>query len=157
MLQAAGYERYEVSAFAKNNKLCQHNLNYWQFGDYIGIGAGAHGKRSLETAPDPSHHPKLKILRTKQPSQPRLYQNQPPQCEILPIADSDIVAEFMLNTLRLVEGVEFSHFTESTGLPWSSILPVWQRLQHKGLVRSDRCATTALGLRYLDSVVAEFL
>ena len=73
------------------------------------------------------------------------------------IEQSELAAEFMLNALRLVEGVSFKVFEQQTGLPWISQQPTWQRLVENGLVRTDKICTTPLGLRYLDSVVAEFV
>jgi len=146
-LERAGYQRYEVSAFARPGKQCQHNLNYWRFGDYMGIGAGAHGKITTNEA----------ILRTSKARQPRLYQQDPEQIQVSPVADEDLPVEFAMNALRLIDGVPFEQATAATGLPWSRFSTSWDLLQKKGLVRGDRCATTPLGLRYLDSVVEAFL
>lgn len=146
-LQRAGYQRYEVSAFARPGKQCQHNLNYWRFGDYMGIGAGAHGKITTRQT----------ILRTSKARQPRLYQQDPEQIQVSPVAGEDLPVEFAMNALRLIDGVPFEHATTATRLPWSRFSTTWAALQKKGLVRDDRCATTPLGLRYLDSAVEAFL
>lgn len=151
LLAAHGYQRYEVSAFARAQNYCRHNLNYWSFGDYVGIGAGAHGKLSRHHAGD------LTVVRTQKASQPRLYQHDPLLTESNAVAIDERPLEFMMNALRLVQGVPMQTFSERTGLPWEVVAPVWQRLQQQGLVAADRCATTELGLRYLDSVVAEFM
>ena len=151
LLQASGYERYEVSAFTRDGRYCRHNLNYWSFGDYVGIGAGAHGK--LSTMADTG----LEVLRTRKASQPRLYLQRPGHTDINPVSAGARPLEFMMNALRLVHGVPVETFTERTGLEWSDIEPVWQRLHQQGLVEAGRCATTSLGLRYLDSVLAEFV
>lgn len=151
LLAEAGYQRYEVSAFARDDAQCRHNINYWTFGDYLGIGAGAHGKLSHIQGSDAA------IVRSRKASQPRLYLGNPAQTEYADVANSERVVEFMLNALRLVDGVSFATFESRSGLEWSTVAPTWETLVDQQLVRSDRCATTARGLRYLDSVVASFL
>lgn len=151
LLAEAGYQRYEVSAFAKPGSRCQHNLNYWGFGDYAGIGAGAHGKISHR------HEGALNILRTRKASQPRLYLAQPEQTISEPIAADALVVEFMMNALRLVEGVSWHTFAAHTGLQQAAISDVWNRLADQGLVQEAHCAATARGMRYLDTVLGEFL
>jgi putative oxygen-independent coproporphyrinogen III oxidase len=150
-LKDAGYLRYEVSAFAQDKQFCQHNLNYWSFGDYVGIGAGAHGKLVAPGVSTPG------LIRTTKAHQPRLYLADPEATQTSTIPSDQLVVEFMLNALRLVDGVDFSTFSTNTGLPWQAVAHMWEPLVEQGLVRADRCATTPLGLRYLDSVVAEFL
>ncbi len=150
-LEAAGYHRYEVSAFARRGFECRHNRNYWSFGDYLGIGAGAHGKISNTSASG------LTIKRTQKASQPRLYQVSPDTTTMKPVTLAERPLEFMMNVLRMVDGVEISEFILRTGLAWAVVEPTWQQLVSHGLVRHDRIATTPTGLRYLDSVLAEFL
>ena len=147
LLAEAGFQRYEVSAFARPGYACQHNLVYWSFGDYIGIGAGAHGKIT--------HGPN--IYRTQRPSQPRLYQQDSQITELTAIPQTQRPIEFMMNALRLLDGVTQQSFAERTQLPWQTVSQVWQELVDLDLVRHDRCATTGLGLRYLDSVLERFL
>lgn len=144
-LADAGFERYEVSAYTRS-KPCQHNLNYWQFGDYVGLGAGAHGKETL-TLPQ----------RTQNAHQPRVYLDNPNGGSRRVVENSELPFEFMLNVLRLRKGVSFDRFAERTGMPWDTFETVWGKLSDRDLVRSDRIATTDFGYRYLDSVVAEFL
>lgn len=146
LLAKHGYVRYEVSAYSKRDRQCQHNLNYWRFGDYMGIGAGAHGKIS-----------NTQIRRTQKPRQPRLFQQDPKHTIATAVDQQNVVFEFMLNTLRLVDGSSFAELEAQTGIPWQVCEGVWSKLLAQGLVRSDRAATTALGFRYLDSVVSEFL
>ena len=122
LLSETGFYRYEVSAFARSDRLCRHNLNYWQFGDYVGIGARAHGKRSTE------QNQKLVAIRSNKPSQPRLYMASPETTELQQVAADDLVLEFMMNALRLIDGVDWQVFEQSTGLTRTSIQPVWQRL-----------------------------
>ncbi|MEM9624022.1 MAG: radical SAM family heme chaperone HemW [Pseudomonadota bacterium] len=151
ILAEAGYVRYEVSAYARASAQCQHNLNYWRFGDYLGIGAGAHGKVTQRQAAT------CQVQRTAKASQPRLYQAEPRKTRTTPVTSSELPAEFMLNVLRLVDGVSKDTFAAHTGLSWDLISPRYLPLVDAGLLRSDVCATTAQGLRYLDSVVGEFL
>ena len=144
-LDDAGFERYEVSAHTRG-KRCMHNVNYWQFGDYVGLGAGAHGKETF-AAPE----------RTQNAHQPRVYLSNPSGGVRQTVAPPELPFEFMLNVLRLRRGVAFQTFFERTGIAWEVIAGVWDTLVDKGLVRPDRIATTDFGYRYLDSVVAEFL
>ena len=124
----AGLERYEVSAFARPGHRCAHNLNYWQFGDYLGLGAGAHGKLSFPH----------RVLRTVKWREPARY-----MAEALAgnaASNQDEVArkalpfEFMLNALRLREGFELPLFTERTGLPPSAIAAGLAKAREKGLL-----------------------
>ncbi len=148
-LQQAGFQRYEISAFARDGGACRHNLNYWCFGDYLGIGAGAHGK-----------HSRSEPLRTRRPRHPRAYLDTvaaglPAVTESIPA--SQLPFEFMLNALRLVDGVAEPRFHQTTGLPLSRIQPLLETLRAEGLLRNGRLACTALGLRFLDSITARFL
>ena len=141
-----GYRRYEVSAFARDDQACAHNINYWRFGDYIGIGAGAHGKRTTNDA----------IWRTAKPSQPRLYLAGSPGTKT-PVAHEERTVEFMMNALRLVDGVPPATFTARTGLPLADIADTLKELANWGLLQPNRIALTKRGYRQLDSVVARFL
>ena len=151
LLTDAGYQRYEVSAFARQGYRCRHNLNYWMFGDYVGVGAGAHGKVSCRD------NDGLTILRTSKVSQPRRYLAQPQQTTHQAIQADALIVEFMMNALRLVEGVDRQTFQAHTGLDWSAVSTVWNRLVDQGLVEERRCAPTPRGMRYLDTVLGEFL
>lgn len=150
-LAAAGLQRYEVSAFASPGLECRHNLNYWRFGDYLGAGAGAHGKR---TYLGPSG---LEVRRTRKASQPRLYLNAPAASTTHTVAPRDRTFEFMLNALRLADGVSQGCFEARTGLSLESLAPLWEPLVADGLVQADRIATTELGWRHLDTVLQRFL
>ena len=147
LLARHGYRRYEVSAFARDGHRCGHNLNYWRFGDYIGIGAGAHGKL---TRPDGT------VVRTAKAHQPRLYMRGAPGTAN-PVHPDDLPGEFMMNALRLTEGVELSSFEARTGLSAATIAECVTELNDWGLMRADRLALTAHGYRHLDAVVARFL
>jgi oxygen-independent coproporphyrinogen-3 oxidase len=146
-LAAAGYERYEVSAYSSPDRASRHNLNYWSFGDYIGLGAGAHGKLTLRN----------EIVRTRKPRQPRLYLQDPAATIRAPVEERELTFEFMLNALRLSAGVSFERFSDQTGLDRQALEPTWSHLVSQGLVQRHRIATTPLGFQYLDSVVQQFL
>lgn len=154
LLTKAGYIRYEVSAYAKKNQECKHNLNYWRFGDYIGIGAGAHGKISF---PD-------RITRQVRERHPQSYmeaiQNKENALiESRVIEPKDLPFEFMLNALRLTGGVDTSTFSERTGLPLSVISKGLTEASKKGLLDENpsKLKATPLGLRYLNNLQELFL
>ncbi|MCH8142052.1 MAG: radical SAM family heme chaperone HemW [Proteobacteria bacterium] len=147
LLADAGYRRYEISAYATESHQCLHNLNYWTFGDYLGAGAGAHGKRSRPTG----------IVRTSKPRQPRLYLANPEATNQLGLAECELAGEFMMNALRLSDGVSFELFTQRTGVPFETISEQWQTLVNQGLVCEERLAATPLGYRHLDSLIQRFL
>ncbi len=151
LLERHGYRRYEVSTFARPGHECRHNVNYWRFGDYLGIGAGAHGKH---TSFDDDG--KAAVLRTAKPSQPRLYLADH-SVATTQVASEELAFEFMLNALRLTEGVEWDVFTARTGLSRTAIEPTVSELIAWGLLRSDRIALTAEGRAQLDAVVSRFL
>ena len=154
MLNRAGYARYEVSAYCKTGFECKHNLNYWRFGDYIGIGAGAHGKISLPH----------EITRQVRERHPETYMQQIEQTgsaliESKTILPSDLPFEFMLNALRLSNGVSTASFNERTGLPLHRIANALEVACKKGLLDENPSVLkpTALGLRYLNDLQALFL
>ncbi len=151
---AAGLQRYEVSAFARADHRCFHNLNYWQFGDYLGIGAGAHGKLSFP-------HRVLRQVRWREPA---AYMRQALAGNAVSnqheVARRDLPFEFMLNALRLREGFELARFGQRTGLPLSAVLPALQQAQDKGLVeigRDDHVRPTERGFDFLSDLQAIFL
>ena len=154
LLTKAGFQRYEVSAYSKPGMECKHNLNYWRFGDYIGIGAGAHGKISF---PD-------KVTRQVSERHPETYmqaieQNGNALIESKEISAADLPFEFMLNTLRLTDGVATNTFSERTGLPLSSISKGLDEASKKGLLDPDPTVLkgTPQGLRYLNNLQELFL
>jgi putative oxygen-independent coproporphyrinogen III oxidase len=149
LLHSAGFNRYEISAFAKAEKQSQHNTNYWQFGDYIGIGAGAHGKISTGINGE--------INRRWKTRQPNDYLTKPALAGTQLVTAKELPLEFMMNALRLTNGVDEKLFEEKTGLCLEIIAPMRNRLIAKGLmVDGPQIATTALGFRFLDSVLNEF-
>jgi putative oxygen-independent coproporphyrinogen III oxidase len=163
-LSAAGFERYEVSAYARAGRQCQHNLNYWSFGDYLGVGAGAHGKVTFpETAPsDPVIGPArdVSIIRTLQLREPRRYlANVPALVTRNPVPSHELPFEFMLNALRLVDGFEQALFSERTGLTWSTIAAQVQALVGRNLLQQagTRWRPTPLGLTFLNELLLSFV
>jgi oxygen-independent coproporphyrinogen-3 oxidase len=152
LLEHAGLRQYEISAFARPGHGCRHNLNYWQFGDYLGIGAGAHGKLSNVR--------EGVVLRTSRTRSPRDYlagrldatrRESAVSAEELPL-------EFMMNALRLRAGTTIEVFEARTGLGFDAIAPRVRRLRDAGLMEPEPallCATPA-GYRFLDTVLAEF-
>ncbi|MGN6650091.1 radical SAM family heme chaperone HemW [Trinickia sp.] len=149
----AGYGRYEVSAYAKPNHQCKHNLNYWRFGDYLGIGAGAHSKLSF------AH----RIVRQARYKHPATFMEQAragaPIQEEHEVSAHDLPFEFMLNALRLVEGFPVHRFIERTGLSMTSIEPALQEAERRGLIERthEKIAPTVLGQRFLNDLQALFL
>jgi oxygen-independent coproporphyrinogen-3 oxidase len=150
-LAAAGFARYEISAYARPGARCRHNLNYWEFGDYVGIGAGAHGKQSL---PGPD---RMNVIRTTKPAQPRLYLADPLATERRLVSDDQRPFEFLMNALRLVGGVPRDTFESRTGLAPAVLEPAWSAGVARGLLDPERLATTPLGMRHLDAVLQTFL
>ena len=153
LLAAHGYEHYETSAFAQSKRRAKHNLNYWQFGDYLGIGAGAHSKLSF---PD-------KVLRQARHKQPQSYMQQviagsPVQTENEVGVDA-MPFEFMMNALRLNEGFDSSLFGERTSLSLLSIQSELQEAERRGLLLRDHqhIAPTLLGQRFLNDLLGVFI
>ncbi len=154
LLTKAGYKRYEVSAYAQRNQECKHNLNYWRFGDYIGIGAGAHGKISF---PD-------KITRQVRERHPESYMQAMETkgnalIESRVLEAKDLPFEFMLNTLRLTDGVATNTFSERTGLPLNVISKALAEASNKQLLDENpsQLKATPLGMRYLNNLQEMFL
>ena len=150
---AAGLARYEVSAFARDGHRCAHNLNYWEFGDYLGIGAGAHGKLSFP-------HRVLRQLRWRDPARymERALAGQPLASED-EVARAALPFEFMLNLLRLRAGFALTTFTGRTGLPLSALEPGLAEAEQRGLVERDahRVWPTPRGFDFLSDLQALFL
>ncbi|WP_006786706.1 radical SAM family heme chaperone HemW [Thiorhodospira sibirica] len=158
-LAEAGYQHYEISAHAPPGMECQHNLNYWQFGDYLGIGAGAHGKISSRSAAGT-----LVIERRSKQREPQGYIEQALNGASLlasayQLSASDTVFECMLNALRLQEGIPLSLFTQHTGLTASCLQSPWQHAITQGLMQNHpkQLAPTALGQRFLNDLQTLFL
>lgn len=144
LLESHGYLRYEISAFAREGEACRHNLNYWQFGDYLGVGAGAHGKLTRER----------EILRTAKTRMPRDYVDSPRR-KAMPIEVSALPVEFLMNALRLNAGFTLSLFEERTGLPAAILMPFLRRASSRQLIHMDTSEVrpTPLGLQYLNDLL----
>ena len=162
-LAGAGYAQYEISAYARAGAQCAHNLNYWNFGDYLGIGAGAHGKLTEPLS--------ATVSRTVREREPRRYlahgfAGLPATTRV---QRADLPFEFMMNALRLVDGFEERQFAVRTGLAWQTVEPQVHGLTERGLLeQSDqpdrrlemsprRWRPTELGFRFLNDVITEFL
>lgn len=154
LLAAQGYRAYEVSAFASSGRESRHNLNYWRFGDYLGIGAGAHGKL---TAPDKT------ILRTVKPHAPAAYQRDAGRADFGTRAaielPADRILEFLLNALRLNDGFELDLFEQRTGLSRELLWPRLEAAQAAGLLHctSGQVQPTARGRRFLNDLLLLFV
>lgn len=152
LLHERGYQRYEVSAYAKPQQQCQHNLNYWQFGDYYGIGAGAHGKLSSSES----------VVRTAKQRMPERYmtpRHNDRKALVRSLDPASLKAEFMLNALRLRDGVPATLYPVTTGRPMTDIMPEWTQLIQEELMAPStaQLVTTDLGWRFLNTVIARFL
>jgi len=152
-LGRAGYEHYETSAFARPGRRCRHNLNYWLFGDYLGIGAGAHGKLSF---PD-------RIVRTVRHRQPKQYMEAAlggtAESNRHEVAAADLGFEVMMNALRLVDGFALELFPQRTGMPLTAVLATLDTAERDGLIERDHAAVrpTLHGQRFLNELLQRFL
>lgn len=153
LLEDSSYTRYEVSAFSRNGKQSRHNLNYWQFGDYLGIGAGAHGKIT--------NIAENKVSRTRKHRQPNHYLRSSisRDAEFNSIDSADLPIEFLLNALRTKQGFSIGMFETRTGLPFSTIRKKVEYLVSNGLLQADKdwITTTNRGFSMLNSLLQEFL
>jgi oxygen-independent coproporphyrinogen-3 oxidase len=149
----AGLARYEVSAYAKAGHACSHNMNYWQFGDYLGIGAGAHSKLSFA-------HRVVRQVRVRDPAR-YMTQAMASQCvaQENEVKRSELPFEFMLNALRLADGFELSLFAERTGMPLSAVQAALTQAQAQGLLarEGDHVRPSARGFDFLNDLQALFL
>jgi putative oxygen-independent coproporphyrinogen III oxidase len=149
----AGLDRYEVSAYAKTGHRCKHNLNYWQFGDYLGLGAGAHSKLSF------AH----RVLRQVRFREPRLYMDHALAGNAMSqeeeVSRGELPFEFMLNALRLRHGFGLRDFSERTGLAMTAIEAALQEAERKGLIERDfsRVRPTQRGFDFLSDLQSLFL
>ena len=153
LLAAAGYEHYETSAFAKPKNRARHNVNYWTYGDYVGLGAGAHGKISFRD----------RITREIRERKPQTYLRAALDgdaiAETRDVADGERPFEFMLNALRLIEGFPLELFTRRTGLPLSTVEPQLAAAEAAGLIARDHATIrpTERGRRFLNDLLEPFL
>jgi oxygen-independent coproporphyrinogen-3 oxidase len=154
LLATLGYEQYEVSAYARDGLRCRHNLNYWRFGDYLAVGAGAHGKFSDDSG----------IWRYAKVANPLMYmetvEQSGPGIEMAPLDEPERVFEFMLNALRLTDGFNQSMFVERTGLPATRLKKRLAVASEKKLIEETSGGfwrVTGLGQRFLNDLQGEFL
>ncbi|MGE8408322.1 MAG: radical SAM family heme chaperone HemW [Pseudomonas sp.] len=152
LLARHGFHQYEVSAYAQPGRAARHNLNYWSFGDFIGIGAGAHGKLS---------HPDGRILRTWKTRLPKDYLNPAKPFKagekLLPV--DELPFEFLMNALRLTDGVDAALFSQRTGLPLEQLKAARREAEQKGLLQVEptRLVATARGQLFLNDLLQYFL
>jgi oxygen-independent coproporphyrinogen-3 oxidase len=154
LLAEHGYEQYEISAYARGGQRCQHNLNYWLFGDYLALGAGAHGKLTTATG----------VYRYKKPANPQQYmiaQEAPATSnELKSLSPSDLMLEFMLNSLRLSDGFSEDIFVARTGLSLRELEQATAEPRQKGLLERNEegiWRPTELGSRFLNDLQSEFI
>ena len=149
-LRQQGYRDYEVSAWCRDNRASRHNLNYWTFGDYLAMGAGAHGKVSLADG---------RILRYWKTRQPEAYLNRigSRTAGTADVEPDERPLEFLMNALRLTEGVDETLFLQRTGLPLATVGVKLDQMRREGLLAADRLQATDLGQRYLNSLLERFL
>ncbi|PIQ43634.1 MAG: YggW family oxidoreductase [Gammaproteobacteria bacterium CG11_big_fil_rev_8_21_14_0_20_46_22] len=149
LLNSEGFERYEISAYTRGNNPSQHNLNYWEFGDYIGIGAGAHGKLTTEAG----------IFRHQKKRSPKDYLADQTAINVTQIDESERPVEFMMNALRLSDGVLLSTFTERTGLALDALEPALSHAQNQGwlIIKDGKLRCTELGQRFLNECLVGFM
>jgi len=157
ILEDAGYKQYEISAFSKKDKQCQHNINYWQFGDYIGIGCGAHGKITNRLSQT--------IQRTVKIKHPKGYLdiNREHLDHLITVEKGELAFEFMMNQLRLFSSFNLEHFQKRTGLCSSTILPTLALAKKESLMKistsngQEYWKVTPLGHRYLNNLLEKFI
>ncbi len=153
VLRDNGYQQYEVSAYAREGKRCKHNLNYWHFGDYLGIGAGAHGKISDAEG----------ISRTRKINQPNAYMGKAGTAQGITddrrLSQEDVIVEFMMNALRLTDGFPVPLFQERTGLPISVAMNALKTAEQRGLLTQGArtICPTDTGRRFLNDLLCLFL
>lgn len=151
LLAEQGFEQYEVSAYAREKNYCRHNVNYWQFGDYLGIGAGAHGKISLVLP--------AQIIRTTKSRNPSQYLSTDDNRNLNAVAIRDLPLEFMMNHLRLKRGFSLNDYVATTGLSAATVEAALTKTVNDGLLKQTgeyyRCTET--GWNFLDRVLERFI
>jgi len=155
LLADAGYQQYEVSAYAQPRQRCKHNLNYWGFGDYLGIGAGAHSKITY-----PANNSIVRLSKQKHPE--KYLQTAARETRVQwrrEVSESDARFEFLMNALRLNAGFTLAQFQHTTGDSLQSLNPALQQAEQDGLIErhADTVSATTLGMRYLDSLLQRFM
>lgn len=151
LLAEHGFEQYEISAYSRPQLQSRHNMNYWQFGDYLGIGAGAHGKIS-QSIPDV-------IYRTVKPKSPEQYLKNPQSDQLTVLKKRELPFEFVMNHLRLKRGFTMQHYLHYTGLPEATLLPALTACIDQGLLRQQNghYLCSERGWNFLDSILEQFI
>ena len=152
LLSENGYQQYEISAYAQADSNCRHNLNYWQFGDYLGVGAGAHGKITM-TLPN-------QIIRTAKAKSPETYMGNPTNSGTShAIAAQELPLEFVMNQLRLKGGFTLNHYQAMTGLSATTLQPGLSDCLEQSLIKLENgyYACTDKGWDFLDTVLGRFM
>lgn len=156
-----GFFRYEVSAWVSgDDHPCWHNLNYWHFGDYLAIGAGAHGKVTLEEGWTKGELPGVyRFSKSRSPKDYMSYEDYPRFVGVQRLDQKRLISEYMMNGLRLVAGTSVANFESTTHQSVQRIIPVWERLKHQGLMqdRPDQLVATDKGLLFVNRLVQAFL
>ena len=154
LLPSAGYRQYEISAYSTDSYQCRHNLNYWRFGDYLGIGAGAHGKITLV-----GENKVVRRVRQRQPAAYLASQGRKSISNETVLTESDLVFEFMLNALRLSTGFEVDLFVSSTGISFSEVMPAIHKAIQLDLIHFDsgHLCPTERGFQYHNDLQSLFL
>ena len=144
LLQINNFKRYEISAYSKPGKKCQHNLNYWRFGDYLGLGAGGHGKLSSKTT----------AIRDARTNHPKDYLRHAGS-----IPDTELVFEYLLNRLRLTEGFPLDDMKRATGMTITQFTAIARKSINKGLlnIHDNYCNQTEAGYRHMNDILLDFL
>jgi oxygen-independent coproporphyrinogen-3 oxidase len=151
LLQVAGFEQYEISAWSRPDKQCRHNMNYWRFGDFLGIGAGAHAKLTMAG--------EGRVLRLSKQRHPRQFLSGGRVADESQLAAEDLIFEFFLNTLRLREGIDPELFSRRTGLDWKQVSERLNQAISDGLLEEQkgRIFHTETGWRFINDIQTLFL
>lgn len=163
LLTQAGFDRYEVSAWAGDDEPCRHNVNYWHFGDYLALGAGAHAKVTLSDdwrgRSDFVAGGVYRFSRSRLPRDYVSYQSSPKFVGVRKLSDEECVSEYMLNALRLVNGTSVANFEQNSRQSIQRIYPTWQRLKEQGLMVDDdrQLVATERGFLFVNQLVQAFL
>ncbi len=149
LLKANGFNRYEISAYSKPNQQCKHNINYWQYGDYLGIGAGAHSKIST------INNELMTILRFSKRKQPTGYMQNQQAVNQTQVINNNILSDYLLNALRLINGFKLQHCTQRTGLSLSEVTNSMQTLQNQNFIsiKNNTVIPTHLGINFQNEAI----
>lgn len=152
LLAGNRFMRYEISAYSQPGRQCRHNLNYWCFGDYLGLGAGAHGKLSSQAVA-------IRDVRVRRPEDYLQHAGSQNVRQSAPIADTELVFEYLLNRLRLTQGFPLHDLQGATGITAGEFMVMARQSVKKGLlcIRNNYCTPTEIGYRYVNDILLDFL